>query len=262
MPPFRRPPIQQFEKVANFRDLGGHSTTDGRQLRSGMLFRSGHLGHTTDEDLGVLEALGLRTVFDFRTPSDIEADGADRLPDATRHVQLPMPDPAAGEDIRALMKSADDALIESTFGNGQAAAMMRTAAASMVRERSQAYRVFLRELTAPGALPALFHCSAGKDRAGWAGTVVLLALGVHEEEIVEQYLLSNREVERIRERLQSAANPAWSDLLFPLLEVRREYIESSFAALREDWGDADRYLREGLELSDAQRDALRESLLE
>lgn len=262
MAPFRRPPAQQFEKVANFRDLGGHTTRDGRRLRSGRMYRSGHLAHSTDPDLDTLASLGLRTIFDFRTQSDISVDGADRVPSNARHVQLPMPDPAAGDDIRAILADNDGAEIEQIFGDGKAAAMMVRAAASMVRERSAPYAQFLQQLCEPGALPALFHCSAGKDRAGWAGSVLLLAIGVEEEQVVEQYLLSNQEVEKIRERLASRANPAWGELLHPLLEVRREYIEGSFEAVREDWGSVDRYLSEGLGLRDEQRSRLRDELLE
>ena len=74
---------------------------------------------------------------------------------------------------------------------------------------------------------------------------MLLTLGVEEEQVVEQYLLSNRETDQIRERLRSAAvadAEKWSDLLEPLLQVHPDYIDASFAAMHEDWGTFDRYL--------------------
>lgn len=262
MPPFREPFRQSFDRIANFRDLGGHTTRDGRRVRMGRLFRSGHLGHSSDEDLARLAELGLRSVFDFRTASDIRADGADRLPEGARHVQLSMPDPARGHDIRELIGERDGEHLQRIFGEGRAEAMMVEAAASMVRERSRPYAEFLAHLAEPGSLPALFHCSAGKDRAGWAASVVLLAVGVDEEQVAEQYLLSNREAERIRERLASSDDPQWGELLRPLLEVRREYFAASIEAVEAEWGGFDRYLREGLEVSDAQRERLRDHMLE
>ncbi len=261
MPPFREPPCLTFDRVANFRDLGGHTTRRGSRVRSGLLYRSGHLAHASDADVLRVEQLGLRCVFDFRTLRDIEIDGADRLPASTRHVRLPMPDPAAGEDIRSLVRGKDRQEMLETFGEGRAALMMVRSAAGLVRERREPYSEFLAQLAGEDS-PALFHCSAGKDRAGWAGSLVLLALGVDEEQVVDQYLLSNRETERIRERFETEETREWADLLRPLVEVRREYIESSFEAVREDWGTFERYLHEGLGFGQDQRDLLCERLLE
>jgi protein-tyrosine phosphatase len=265
MPPFREPPTQRFERVANFRDLGGHTTRDGRRVPFGRLFRSGHLGHASDDDVAQLAALGLRKVFDFRTLGDIDHDGPDRLPPGVAHLRLPMPDPAGGQDLRSLISDSGPEAMEEIFGNGRAADWMRRSAAGLVRERREPYAQFIEELAGPGSVPALFHCSAGKDRAGWAGSLVLLALGVEEEQVVEQYLLSNREAEHIRERLKSravAGAEKWGELLDPLLRVHPDYIGASFDAMHEDWGSFERYLHEGLGISKEQREALQSSLLE
>ena len=113
-----------FDRIANFRDLGGHTTRDGARVRSGRLFRSGHLAHTTDADLERLADLGVRRVFDFRTKADIKAEGSDRLPDATDHLRLPMPDPAIAEDLRTIITEAPAEKMEIVFGEGKAEAMM------------------------------------------------------------------------------------------------------------------------------------------
>jgi len=264
--PFREPPTHRFEQVANFRDLGGHATRDGRRVRRGRLYRSGHLGHATARDVEILASLELRRVFDFRTETDIAFDGRDRLPPGVEHVQLPMPDPAVGDDIRAkietVIESRGPDALEDLFGAGRAEAMMERSAAGLVRERRRPYAGFLAALAQPDAVPALFHCSAGKDRAGWAASVVLLALGVDEDEVVEQYLLSNRAAEEILERQRGLGRDLWSELLRPLLEVRRSYFEASFEAVRVEWGGFERYLREGLGIGDPQREQLRENLLE
>ncbi len=262
MTDYRATPEVQFERIANFRDLGGHTTHDGRRVAKGRLLRSGHLGAASDDDLAKLESFGLRRVFDFRTPTDIAQEGADRLTRGTESVLLPMPDPARGNDIRALMENASVDQLDEIFGGGKAEAMMRESAAGLVRERREPYALFLKALARVDHVPALFHCSAGKDRAGWAGSVVLLALGVPEDQVVEQYLLSNRASEEIIERQRQIGNAFWHDALAPLVGVREEYIQSSFDAVREDWGDFDNYLAKGLGVTDAEREALRENLLE
>ena len=253
MSPFREPQTHRFEQVANFRDLGGHRTRDGRRVRPGRLYRSGHLGHATERDVEILASLGLRRVFDFRTETDIAFDGRDRLPPGVEHVQLPMPDPAVGDDIRSMIESSGPNALEDLFGSGRAEAMMERSAAGLVRERRRPYAGFLAALAEPDAVPALFHCSAGKDRAGWAASIVLLALGVDEGEVVEQILDRTR---------RSSDRELWSELLRPVIEVRLSYVEASFEAVHTEWGGIEGYLREGLGIADAQREQLRENLLE
>lgn len=260
--PFREPSPHRFDAVANFRDLGGHRTHDGRRLRSGRLYRSGHLGHASARDVGRIGKLGVRLVLDFRTVRDIEHDGADRLPPEVASAGLPMEDPGVAEDLRALIEGSSPAELQGIFGNGGAEAMMRRGAAGLVTDRREAYTLFLEQLADPDSYPALFHCSAGKDRAGWAASVLLLALGVAEDEVLEQYLLSNRAAQEIMARYQGERSEEWTTLLLPLLEVRREYFEASLEAVRGEFGDFDAYLREGLRCSDARRERLRANLLE
>jgi len=224
--------------------------------------RSGHLGHATEADVQILSGFGLRKVYDFRTEADIEIDGSDRLPTGAESVRMPMPDPAQGRGIRVLIDESSPSELESIFGAGKAAEMMCESAAGLVRERREPYGVFLRSLAESSGLPGLFHCSAGKDRAGWAGSVVLLTLGVSEDQVVDQYLLSNLAADQIANSMKSQSQEIWRELLLPLLEVRPEYIESSFSAVREEWGDFDGYLEKGLGISEAERDAIRENLLE
>jgi protein-tyrosine phosphatase len=259
---FRAVSSLRFDRVANFRDMGGHTTHDGRRLVPGRLLRAGHLAAASDEDLAKLERFGLKRVFDFRTAADIEHEGEDRLTSTAECVLLPMPDPARGGDIRKLMEGTTVDQLDDIFGGGKAEKMMRESAAGLVRERREPYSLFLKALARADHVPALFHCSAGKDRAGWAGSVVLLSIGVPEEQVIEQYLLSNRAGQEIIERQKQVGNEFWHDALAPLVGVREEYIQSSLDAVREDWGDFDTYLAKGLSITDEERESLRENLLE
>lgn len=262
MSDFRAVPEIRLERVANFRDMGGHETHDGRRLAPGRLLRSGHLGDASEADLAALEPYGLRRVFDFRTEKDIEQEGVDRLTSQAENVLLPMPDPAKGSDIRALMENVTVDDLDGIFGDGKAERMMIESAAGLVRERREPYSLFLKALARPDHVPALFHCSAGKDRAGWAGSVVLLALGVPEDQVIEQYLLSNRAAEELISRNSEKGNEFWHAALAPLVGVREEYIQSSFDAVQADWGDFDTYLQKGLGVTDEERAAIRANLLE
>ena len=259
---FRAPSALRFEKVANFRDMGGHTTHDGRRLAPGRLLRAGHLGHATDGDLELLEPFGLKRVFDFRAANDIAQEGADRLTSQAESVLLPMPDPAKGADIRHLMENAGPDDMDRIFGDGKAERMMIESAAGLVRERREPYALFLKGLAQADHVPALFHCSAGKDRAGWAGSVVLLTVGVPRDQVIEQYLLSNRAADEIIDRNRDRGGNFWHEALEPLIGVREAYIHASFDAVSNDWGSFDAYLEKGLGVTDAERDAIRDNLLE
>jgi protein-tyrosine phosphatase len=262
MSPYRAHPEIRFERITNFRDMGGHTTRDGRRLARGRLLRAGHLGEATERDLALLAPYGLRRVFDFRTPADIELEGADRLPPTAENVLLPMPDPARGSDIRGMMENATVDDLEDLFGGGKAERMMMESAAGLVRERREPYSLFLKALAEPGHVPALFHCSAGKDRAGWAASVVLLTVGVPEDQVIEQYLLSNRAAEEIIERNRHRGGNFWHPSLEPLIGVQEAYVRASLEAVASDWGDFDTYLAEGLGVTNEEREAIRHNLLE
>src|SRR5262245_24575992 len=138
--------LSEIRTISNFRDVGGCVTRDGRRVRRGLLFRSGHLGHADEGDLAQLASLGIRTVIDFRGPQDEEGDGSGRLPQGARLVRLPMSDPAAGSEIRDLLYRADSEGLGRILGGGGAERMMRTAAAGLVTERRAEFGALLRGL--------------------------------------------------------------------------------------------------------------------
>ena len=254
---------QHIRTISNFRDVGGGSTRDGRRVRTGRLFRSGHLGGASDEDLARLADFGIRTVIDFRGPQDEDADGAGRLPRGASLVRIPMSDPARGSDIRELLSRSDAVGLERILGGGGAERMMCQAAAGLVTERCAEFGALLRGLAALHPLPALMHCSAGKDRTGWAASLVLLVLGVAEEEVIEHYLLSNEhrreENEQLLARPRGGMDPAW---IRPFLEVRADYARAALDAATRRFGSFDAYVEVGLGVDAPTLDRLRAELLE
>jgi protein-tyrosine phosphatase len=253
----------QVRTITNFRDVGGCRTRDGRRVRTGRLFRSGHLGGASDEDLARLGRLGIRTVIDFRVQADFASDGASRLPPGARRLNIPMHDPARGGEIRELHDRADAAGLERVLGGGGAERLMCEAAAGLVTERCAEFGAFLRALAGEYPLPALMHCSAGKDRTGWAASILLLVLGAGEEDVIGHYLLSNEHRREENERLltspREGLDPEW---IRPFLEVRAEYARASLAAASERFGSFAGYVERGLGVDDAAIGRLRGRFLE
>ncbi|MFJ7263653.1 tyrosine-protein phosphatase [Streptomyces globosus] len=264
-PPAGRAPEPQLAGVRNFRDVGGLPTLDGRRVRSGRLYRSGHLAHATETDAEFLESLGLHTVFDFRNAVDQAMEGPDIPLAGVRNLNIPLSDPAAGADFWTMVRDGDTEQLRGILGDGRAAARMTDSYRAMVVERTAEHGRVLHAL-AEDSVPALLHCAAGKDRAGVAVAVTLLALGVEREAILADYLESNAPHRRYRVRpgsgIPEARSPEATELLAPLFDARAAYLAAAFDTIDARWGGTDRYLAEGLRLAPATLDRLRDRLLD
>jgi protein-tyrosine phosphatase len=254
--------------ATNARDLGGHVTADGREVRRGRLFRANALHRLTGADLAALGALRLATVIDFRHPHEVELVGADRLPDPPprRVVSLPLFDPE--HDVFTTVNAVL---------NGGAASAARLRDGGSVAAMHELYRWFveapvarqvfgaaLRLIADEEALPLLFHCTAGKDRTGWLATLVLGALGVDRAAATEDYLLTNELNAAGTAHVLATIAGRVDDpgLLMPLLQARREYLDEAYDAAQRHYGGIEGYLTGGLGLEPAVLDQLRANLLE
>ncbi|MFG2433683.1 tyrosine-protein phosphatase [Streptomyces sp. NPDC048508] len=251
--------------VRNFRDVGGLPTTDGRRVRPGQLFRSGHLAHATEEDAAFLSSLGLHTIFDFRNAADQKLEGPDVELPGVRNVNLPLSDPADGSEFWKMVRDGDLDQLRALLGDGKAADRMIGSYRSIITERTAEHSRVLLSM-AEDSVPALMHCAAGKDRAGLSIAITLLALGVERDAIVADYLESNATHRRYKVRRTSSAASAYSpevmELLSPLFDARAEYLTAAFETIEETWGGVDAYLEKGLGLTHELRDRLRERLLD
>ncbi|PIM71597.1 protein tyrosine phosphatase [Streptomyces sp. JV178] len=251
--------------VRNFRDVGGLPTVDGRRVRHGVLFRSGHLAHATDDDAAFLSSLGLHTIFDFRNAADQKLEGPDVELPGVRNVNLPLSDPADGAEFWKMVRDGDVDQLRALLDDGKAAGRMIASYRTIIKNRTAEHSRVLHAL-AEDSVPALMHCAAGKDRAGLSIAVTLLALGVEREAIVADYLESNAKHRRYKVHRSSSSPSAYSpeimELLSPLFDARAEYLQAAFDTVEETWGDVDTYLEQGLQLSPANRELLRERLLD
>jgi protein-tyrosine phosphatase len=254
-----------FEQVVNFRDFGGCPTADGGRVRRGVLYRSAHFGEATEGDLALLERLGVALVIDFRGPGDKEQEGHNRLPAGVREMFIPMYDPARGNDPRVVLYSAPPEEVARVYPPGRAFEQMVAASESFVAnaDRAQQYGEMLRAIIEADGSPILIHCSAGKDRTGWGAAIVHLALGVAQEHIVADYMLSNsyrrNRAARLEELERAGLDP---ELLAPFFTVHENYIHQSFLAVERHYGSVEQYLRDGLGVDDTSIERFRHVMIE
>lgn len=217
-----------MEGAYNVRDLGGYKTKDGKSVKWGCLFRSGDLNLLSSADLAYLSGIGIKTIIDFRNETE-KAAAPDKLPDShSKTYELPI---EAGNVIDmskiTTIEDAEQALVD---GNK-----------FFVNECQQQYKDFFRVLMEGQHIPVLFHCSAGKDRAGLAAALFLSSLGVEQEIIIEDYLLSE---EYVREKYASLVESM--PILAPVFGVRRQYIMAAFETIDKDYGGMNNFLTKNL----------------
>lgn len=259
------PPARtELAEVRNFRDVGGLPTVDGRRVREGRLFRSGHLAHATEDDAAFLAGLGLHTVFDFRNASDIKLEGPDVALPGVRNVNIPLTDPADGAEFWTMVRDGELDLLRGALGDGKAAARMADTYRHIITTRTEDHSRVLHAL-AEDSVPALMHCAAGKDRAGLSVAVTLLAVGVERDAIEADYLKSNDPHRRYKIRRSDNSAVGMSaevmELLSPLFGAHTDYLAAAYDAIERTWGTTEAYLTDGLKLTPAVRERLRDRLL-
>jgi protein-tyrosine phosphatase len=234
--------------ASNFRDLGGYSGTDGRIVRWRQIFRSNHLGHLTEADIEMLRPLGLKSAFDFRGTEERVAATCG-LPEIAVH-SLPI-EPTVVAALRARL--AEGFALSST----DALDVMRDSYRNYVRYNTPSFRALFAHLLEDRA-PLVIHCTAGKDRTGFACALILHALGVADEVIAEDYLLTNR----FYRRDPGTSSDLPDDVKQVLGSVEGSFLAAAFEAISADYGDLESYFGDGLGLGAGERAALEARYLE
>ena len=239
------PPARPITNPSNFRDLAANVRSV--PVRTHLLFRSDHLGALDADDARQIQALGIRRVLDFRGVHE-RTSAACGLPDVDVHSLAIEP---------TIVQVLND-LVDAGHRLGEADVVhhMQDTYRGFVRKSSARFAQFFQLLLASNE-PTVFHCTAGKDRTGFAAALVLHALGATREEVMRDYLLTN-------ERLRPPAG-SWK-ILEPqvarvLWGVRPAFLQAALDAVDEDYGGLDAYLRRGLGLGDTELRRLRTSYL-
>ncbi|MBF0651240.1 tyrosine-protein phosphatase [Dysgonomonas sp. GY75] len=214
----------------NFRDLGGYKTTDGKFVKWGKIFRSDDLHKLTDSDLGYLAAIPLISIVDFRSGEEME-QAPDKNPSSVKNNYTYSISPG---DLMAAVKQDI-----SKINAEQANRMMKDMNILLVTDSAciHQYKEFFKLLQNGDDIPLMFHCSAGKDRTGMGAALVLSALGVDEQIILKDYLLSNTYLANKYAGLKSQY-PAISSLF----EVKPEFLQAGLDQIKKDHGSVENYL--------------------
>jgi len=252
--------ILEFEGGRNFRDMGGYPTIDGRRVKWRTLFRSGTLTRLSAADLDAVDALSIRSVYDFRTDEERRAE-PHPWP-RTSEVSVYFRDyVASAGELRRLAE-----LPMPTVDHAREA--MFTIYRTLPYEQADAYRRLFQGAVS-GPLPLLFNCSAGKDRTGVAAALMLSALGVEEDAIIEDFVLTEQafDFRKLRgptnERsAQWGLNRLPGEVLDVLIGARPDFLAATFDELERRSGGLEGYLERELGVGPNEIEALRERLLE
>jgi protein-tyrosine phosphatase len=237
-----------LEGASNFRDLGGYPGKDGRAVRWRRIFRSNHLGHLTPADIDVLRRLGLKQAFDFRGAEERVA-AVCGIAEIAVH-SLPI-EPTVIAALRALRAAG------TPLSSAKALDAMRDSYRNYVQHNTPRFRALFAHLLENGG-PLVIHCTAGKDRTGFACALILHALGVPEGLIAEDYLLTNR----FYRRDPSASTDLPEDVRQALTSVEASFLAAAFEAIRDGYGDLENYFSDGLGLGARERATLQACYLE
>jgi protein-tyrosine phosphatase len=241
----------------NFRDIGGYRTKDGHSVAWGKLYRSASVGRYTAEDQALIRKFGVGSIIDLRSTRERQADKMPWMQDAgvgywTRDYDL------SGGNLGALFAKGAKFDAETMRG------AMIQGYRGFPKEQAASYRMlFDRLLTSDKAV--IVNCTAGKDRTGLGVALVLSALGVPYEAIMEDYLLSNSLLDadalRADKGMSAAMSALPADVAKPLLGVERAYLDAAFDQIRKDYGDVDTYLARELGVDSKALQRLRKQML-
>lgn len=256
--------ILQLDGVHNFRDYGGYVLAGGGRLKRGILWRSGQHNGASDADIAAITDLGLASVFDLRTSKERELYPC-RRPDnfgAAVHFSEDPSSPKVAPHIEAAARS----------GEGGAEAVKE-----LMRDtyRGIAFRPELIAMISKLATtliesdgPSLVNCMAGKDRTGLSVAAIQLAVGVHRDDVMADYLLTNT-AGNVEARISAGMGTVGAiykgiteEGARAIMGVEEEYLDTAYKAIDARFGSFDAYLAQAIGLNAAARDQLKAALAE
>ena len=251
-----------FEGIENFRDFGGYATACGRGLRTGRLFRSGHHARASEADLQRLAGLGISVIVDLRRPDERQRDPNRRWQGFG--AQVIENDAEQEHVVEWLQFLAASDLSIAAFRRYM---LDYYRAAPTDPRYADLYSRYFHAL-AESEGPVLVHCAAGKDRTGVICALTHHMAGVHDDDIVADYLLTN-DPARVEARaavvgplIREATGRTPTDAAVRYaISVDAEFLDETFAALRERFGSVDGYLETALGLTPPLRARIHDRLL-
>lgn len=242
-----------MSELINFRDFGGYPTKDGRKVKKGIFYRSGSYRDLTEADRAYIQSLNIQNLHDFREPTELDKD--ERKEGLAKHVH----------NISASLHLGgfeEDPSVPYTVLSSESMIDFY----QKLPFENPAYRNVFKVLQEDNAVPYLHNCTAGKDRTGVATALIQLALGMHEDAIVYDYMLSMEAYDAIFEnevrRLKAGRTVEMLLYKVPGLIIKPGYLKSAFAAIIEKYGSYDAYFEAEYGLDEEKLNALRDRYTE
>ncbi|SET28811.1 tyrosine-protein phosphatase [Stigmatella erecta] len=237
--------MEVARRLANFRDVGGLKTADGRTFRTGVLFRSGELSRMNAEDWVTLRGLGIQLICDLRSPGESQKRRL-RLTDASiRVVNIPIHEQATQDGSRRKLLG----FLFGKAGGERFREFSRAYYHHIAFEQTARIREVITLLAGERNLPAVIHCTAGKDRTGFLAALIQLLAGVRYEEVMEDYLRTNdffapqleKFLKVMRVLTLSQVSPERMRLI---LMAHPDFLDEVYGTLMKRYGSVETYLRE------------------
>lgn len=247
-----------LEGAPNVRDLGGYQTRDGGTTRWRKLLRGGRLSNLSDLDQRLLNDFEIKVICDFRNAHEYQLD----------MTKLSAQSAAVIHNLSISPGNQHDIIEISNIGAGQMATWMTQINRELALNHCQTYRKMFELLLNLEDGAFMFHCSAGKDRTGFAAALILSALDVPRNIVMEDYLLTSQyyppagELEYLTNKYAADKPDVDPDLFATLTSTRPEFLEAAFAAIDENFNSMDEYLEQALGLSPQKREHLKRQYVE
>lgn len=247
-----------LQGTMNFRDLGGYATGDGRRVRWGRVYRSDGLDQLTAADADYLLGLGIKLVCDFRNDREVEL-APSQLPDDPGLERQRYPIGGDAAESRSMIERIVAGEVTEYGGD-----LMAELYGELLEGGAEQLGSVIAHASDPDRHPLLYHCTAGKDRTGVLSALLLGALGVGDDDILDDYELtthyrSGRRVAQLRPQLEAAGVDV--EAVLPFLTAQRPVMAATLDALRERHGSVDAYLTGPAGLDATTLTRLREVLL-
>ncbi|WP_426279002.1 tyrosine-protein phosphatase [Chryseobacterium sp. S-02] len=244
----------EIKKVHNFRAVGNIKNVDGRSLKEGKLYRSGHLHTLKKKSFDELDKLGIKEVIDLRNSKEI-AQKPDNLPGDIMYKNY-----SAFEDEGDQLNQAKKLVLKGKVDGSDADKRMLDFYKDYVTENPEIIKKIITEILESDQ-PVLYHCTAGKDRTGITTALILTILKFDKETIYSDYLLSNNYRKKLIEKRLNLANNL--HFLYPKMDVKvleklswveTDYLDAAFNEINKEYGSIDNYIQKVLGISENKRE--------
>lgn len=259
----QREVLHLFEKLANFRDIGGLQTIDGRVMKAGILYRSDDISKMTQKDAEKLSTYNIKVVCDLRTPKKHRSKRSRHaFNESFTLFNFPLHLEETQASRRMIFnfffgRSGRERFLEFSSGYYQ----------HMAFESTSQIKALITMLAQEENLPALIHCTAGKDRTGYVAALIQLFAGVPYETVAQEYLLTNHHYQTRLEKVAKIVNGVTLKRVSPertklILMAHQQFLDEVYQALMQKYGSVEVYLRDGCGMEESTLAKFKESLLE